>query len=159
MPDEFGRWLAGFTDGEGSFMARVDRKNDGGLRLGLAFEIQLRADDYAILHLIKATLGIGYLGYREPRKEAIKGAKPTWSYRIRRLGDLYHVIIPLFEIFPLKTKKARDFETWKGIVTLRYQLGYYGNQYQSIPETAWDELKSLCAQLKAERLYSPDDIG
>lgn len=154
IPDEFGYWLAGFVDGEGTFTAYVLQHKGGYPTLDMRFEIALRADDNRVLMCIKDRLGVGYIHYQRPSPSSPKRAKPKCAYKVTRLNDLYHIIIPLFEMFPLRSKKARDFETWKEIIRLRYSYGH-AKPYHAIPDSAWEELRALCSRLKVERKYIP----
>ncbi len=74
-----------------------------------SFCIILRADDEAILLSAYSYWQAGYL-YRE-RVRA--GCNPQVMLKIDAAAELEKVIVPHFERYPLRAKKARDFEIWK----------------------------------------------
>ena len=114
--DAFGNWLSGFTDGEGCFgLHRHGVNPSTGKRRGYhgLFRIELRGDDSGVLSSIKEYLGCGNLGGSpanlgySPRK-----VNPTCTYFVSDNKSLHDVVIPNFEKFPLRSKKARDFAIW-----------------------------------------------
>jgi len=111
VPDSFGHWFAGFTDGEGYFSISADSRSQG---IFCRFGIKLRADDLAVLEMIRDTLGVGRINHASSLSLNKQGEKANdcKRYAIDRIGDMIHVIIPLFERYPLRAKKQRDFVIW-----------------------------------------------
>lgn len=106
----FGNYIAGFTDGEGSFNLSIVKRSDyiGTWKLDPSFNISQK--DRVILALIKKTLGCGTL--RE-RKDGVV------YYEVRNLKSLNEVIIPFFDRFNfLSANKKRNFSIFKSIVEL-----------------------------------------
>jgi len=157
VPDEFGIGLAWYVTGEGCFAGRIG--SSAGYRvLRLAFEVGIRSDDLPGLKYIQETLGVGKIYHFKKRREH---KSPTVHYRVSRIGDLYHVIVPLFEKYPLPSqwRKSRDFDVWKQLVELKYREGKRkmlgGGGSKSLPQSYWDKVESLVAKLKQTRQFSP----
>lgn len=109
--DAFGNWLAGFVDGEGHFQLRYTRQQY--IPCG-SFCIKLRGDDLNILYEINKFLGCGSVHGQKERGRS----KPGAYYRISSTPLLRQILVPLFEKYPLRAKKARDFAVWKQAVIL-----------------------------------------
>lgn len=111
IPEDTGWYLAGFTDGEGSFnVSTINRNKDfkNGWKISLSFNISQR--DVTVLHLFKGTLRCG--SFRK-RKDGVT------YYEVRRIDDLLKVVIPFFEKFVLKSEsKRKQFEVFREIVQL-----------------------------------------
>jgi len=154
VSDAFGHWIAGFTDGEGHFDGIMIINQNGYRQLNMSFQINLRADDKPILEMIHNTLGVGHLFHR-PRHPP---TKPQTLYVVRRTADLYHVIVPLFEKYPLRAKKRKDFEVWKRLIDIKYHEGGHkgrGRHHGSVPlpESFWEKVEPLVGQLKEGRKF------
>lgn len=151
VSDQFGYWLAGFTAGEGCFYAGIAHTR-GYKYLRLSYSISLRTDDRPGLEYIQETLGIGKL-YNVKQS----GGNPHGlaSYTVHRIADLYHVIVPLFEKYPILPcfKKARDFQIWKELVEIHYLQGGKQGPGIFLPQAYWDKVEPLVEQLKAARQY------
>ncbi len=105
---DFGLWFSGFFDGEGHFGA-VRRTKDRSIITSL--QIGIRDDDYATLERIQGHFGCGKLH---------AGEKDKLRWSIQNVDDLYNVVIPFFEMFPLYTKKRQEFLLWKELVRELY---------------------------------------
>lgn len=116
--EAFGHWLSGFTDGEGNFhLCRHGKRLKAGKSNGFfaSFRIGLRVDDKEILESIQAFLGCGSL-YPWINCRGRPNDKPQVRLQIACIPDLAGKVIPHFERFPLRAKKAREFSIWKGAV-------------------------------------------
>ena len=111
IPQDTGWYLAGFTDGEGSFnVSTINRNKDfkTGWKISLSFNVSQR--DITPLQLFMKTLRCG--SFRK-RKDGVI------YYEVRRIDDLLHVVIPFFERFSLKSKtKQKQFEVFRETVNL-----------------------------------------
>lgn len=131
--DDFGYWFSGFFDGEGSIITFTrpctGRSIYSEFRLGV--RIQIRDDDTQAIVRIQDNLKVGRVSFH-PRHGA---GNPTVAWTCERIQDLGEVIIPLFDRYPLYTKKAKEYAIWKPVVLQRYidTLGGYSNRH-SIPE-------------------------
>jgi hypothetical protein len=113
----YGFWLAGLTDGEGTF--KLHQTRPGGQR-EIGFKIALRDDDTSTLIAVKERLGCGNVTYSKSRKPKVN-EKPMAIFKACKIADLAEIIVPLFDAYPLHTKKAREFEIWKTIVLMKYR--------------------------------------
>lgn len=112
IPDDFGFWFSGFFDGEGHFyVGRV------GSRYRLAIEIGLRDDDSHVVKRIAKELNCGTIVKKDRTKS---GRNSVITFSITKISDLWEIIVPFFEKYPLTSKKAREFEIWKRLVWLKY---------------------------------------
>lgn len=103
---EFGWYLAGIVDGEGCFY--IARAN-GGRTLMCGFIVHLRADDRPLLEYLCEGTGLG--GIYKGRREKVGTDQPSYRWGVTRKDECGR-LIALFEQFPLKSKKRRDFILW-----------------------------------------------
>ena len=105
IPPNIGYYLAGFTDGEGSFNVsfrpRKDYRNPW--KISLCFNISQR--DPVILSLFKRHLGCGTM---RQRRDGV------WYYEVNNLTAIVENVIPFFKRFSfLSAKKKRDFQKFR----------------------------------------------
>jgi LAGLIDADG DNA endonuclease family protein len=137
--DNFGHWLAGFTDGEGCFMIRTNRRQGGrGEWFDCRYAITLRADDLPILKRIQQFVGCGSI-MREKRP-ARPGANLRASYHVCHREDCQKVV-EVFTRYPLRAKKSRDFACWTEAVA---EINKRPSQ---------EKLRELFHQMTALRVY------
>ena len=101
IPLEIGCYLAGFTDGEGSFNVSFRPRQDYPLpwKVSLCFNISQR--DPVILSLFKRHLECGTMRQRQDG---------VWYYEVNNLQAILDNVIPFFRRFHfLSAKKKRDF--------------------------------------------------
>jgi LAGLIDADG endonuclease len=144
----FGNWLAGFMDGEGCFV--IGRKLRGDYySYYCALQLSLRTDDRAILEEIRSTVGFGLL-IDEKRRSRARNEKPKSVWIVTRRDDCCHVV-DLFRRFPLRAKKARDFEVWAEAVSVWTSRSWYRGW--SGPRPEWDEMERLRQRMVEVRSY------
>src|SRR5579862_9527320 len=105
IPPEVGHYLAGFTDGEGSFNVSFRPRDDDALpwKISLCFNVSQR--DPVVLSLFKKHL---QCGTTRQRQDGI------WYYEVNNLVAILENVIPFFERFRfLSAKKKRDFSKFK----------------------------------------------
>lgn len=103
-----GNYIAGFTDGEGSFNVSLKKRPDYNDQWKLTASFNISQKDRVILAKIKDTLGCGTL--RE-RKDGVV------YYEVTNIKSLYETIIPFFNRFQfLSGRKKRNFSIFKEIV-------------------------------------------
>ena len=105
-----GNYLAGFTDGEGSFNVSFRRRNDYTMpwKISLCFNVSQK--DKVILTLFKKHLGCGTLRGR---------GDGVWYYEVNNFTAILENVIPFFNKFGfLSAKKKRDFIKFKQIAQL-----------------------------------------
>lgn len=117
-------YIAGFIDGEGSFVFFLSPRKD--LRLGfevnLDFQIELRIDDREILERIKETLGCGHIN--ELHYARYERWQPHVKYRIGKIDDLQNKLIPFLRLYPLQAKKRKNFEIFAEAVEVKWSKGH-----------------------------------
>jgi hypothetical protein len=138
-----GDWFAGFIDGEGCFFAQPwHKRRTGTLCVGFGLMVVLRADDQAILRECRDAFG-GSLSHSSRGKGE---QKPKWQWSVHdRFGRL--ALVDYFDAHPLRTKKARDYEVWRQIVTAHAE------------GRAPVELVPFSDQLRAVRAYREADAA
>lgn len=110
VPLEIGYYLAGFTDGEGSFNISFRPRQDYPIPWKVSLSFNVSQKDRVILALFKRYLGCGTLRGRPDG---------VWYYEVTNLNAVVENVIPFFERFPfLSAKKKRDFAKFKQIVAL-----------------------------------------
>lgn len=105
--EEFGEWLAGFTDAEGKFSVGYDPKKG---TYNLQFRIGLHSDDKDVLNLINKRLGCG--------KVYDRSDTPFSTFIVSDLDSLLNIIIPFFNKYFLRGNKYLDFLVFKQIVEM-----------------------------------------
>lgn len=120
MKSEFGHFIAGFTAGEGCFhiFAGPRKGKPSVFNVTASFSIRLRSDDAYILHQIRAFLDVGYV---LPTK-VYRGSKEQTTYQVTKIRELAEVVIPFFRAFPLRARKATDFEIWSEAIELLWKI-------------------------------------
>ena len=111
IPSDLGNYLAGFTDGEGSFNVSFRKRDDYKIpwKISLCFNISQK--DQVILSIFKKHLKCGII--RERKNDGI------WYYEVNNFNAIQANIIPFFNRFGfLSAKKKRDFSKFKQIAKL-----------------------------------------
>src|SRR2546425_3415153 len=110
IPPNIGHYLAGFTDGEGSFNVSFRPRSDYRTpwKVSLCFNISQR--DEVILSKFKRHLACGTMRQRHDG---------VWYYEVNNLAALRENVIPFFDHFGfLSAKKQRDFAKFKRLALL-----------------------------------------
>ena len=136
----FAHWFAGFADGEGCF--HVHKKQVNGCQTyDCQFSITLRADDRDIIAEIQRQMGgAGSIAERKPRGDT---SNKTVRYCISSKADCQK-LREVFRAFPLRAKKARDFEVWS--LALDEWLAHE-------PGGSWEEMAYFRDYLMVMRRY------
>ena len=112
IPPEWGYYLAGFADGEGSFIVSLRRRKDHtmGWQVSLTFNVAQR-EEY-ILTQFKRYLKCGRL---QKRKDGV------YYYVCSNPKALYEQVIPFFNKYGFRSqRKKNNFRVFKDIVSLVY---------------------------------------
>lgn len=148
VPDDFGHWLAGFLDGEGTF-AITQTSKDGTWRM--VCQVLLRRDDQPILEEIRTRTGLGRVRTRN-HFTGLPGSKPQCIWVVARKDDVLR-LVQILDAHPLRAKKARDYAIWREAVL-------YWNTLPHIHRNRrhdWGPIPGLQARLRAIRAYEPVD--
>lgn len=163
----FGHWLSGFVDGEGCFSLVLNhQKRPRGREYFVPqgiFAIGLRADDGATLRSIQSYWGCGAIGLYGRGNAEKPNWMPQYIYRISTVRDLHGIVLPHFENYPLRSKKARDFRTWSEAVQLLFSVSQrpMERNHKGNVKAKWsaDELqryRALHDALRTQREYVLD---
>lgn len=126
-----GYYLAGLIDGEGCFFICTDRT------FSCSLHVHLRADDRALLEWLRDSTGLGRL--YQGRKVKRGGDQPSMFWRVTRRHETLGVV-EIFNRYPLRSKKARDFKIWaEAVVAWRAQ--------------DWQQMAQLSALLRETRRF------
>ena len=110
VPTKIGYYIAGFTDGEGSFNVSFRPRNDYKLPWKVSLSFNISQKDRSILELFRSYLKCGTI--RE-RKDGVV------YYEVTNHNDLVEKIIPFFGKYDfLSAKKKRDFKKFKQIAKI-----------------------------------------
>lgn len=142
----FGNWIAGFTDGEGSFnITRSDQ------RFKCMFSIKLRRDDKSILQEIQSQLDVGRIVMLAGRKTS----KPQAGFQVDSKHDCV-VIKNLFQKFPLRAKKSTDFKIWSAAVEYWITCRQRHDGIGLFRSADWSIMADLKEQLESSRKYKEE---
>lgn len=124
------QYVAGFVDGEGCFCVSVSKHKTLKRRVEVRpeFEIEVRADDRAIIDRIQVTLNCGTIYNLDYERY---GWRPHVKYKVSNIKDLQEKVVPFFRAHPLQAKKAEVFKIFQvivGMVAKKQHLTYEGFQ-------------------------------
>jgi LAGLIDADG endonuclease len=120
IPPTIGNYLAGFTDGEGSFNLSFRKRKDYSMpwKISLCFNVSQR--DKVVLTLFKKHLRCGTLRMREDG---------VWYYEVNNFTAITENVIPFFDRFGfLSAKKKRDFAKFKKLAELISMDAHLSNE-------------------------------
>jgi hypothetical protein len=100
--EDFCNWLAGVTDGDGSFSFSVNKKKNS--IWNCTFKIAQSTYNSRLLYFIKGNLQYGGVNK--------KAGKNMAEFRIRDRKILIHLVVPLFTRYPLYSTKHFYFLRW-----------------------------------------------
>lgn len=109
IPADLGHYIAGFTDGEGSFNVPVRREHDRLLpwRLGVSFNVSQIGSE--LPELLRSVFGVGTVRGR---------SDGVFYFEVTRPSELEQWVFPFFERFPLRGPKQRDLAIFRQIAQL-----------------------------------------
>ena len=111
ISSDLGNYLAGFTDGEGSFHVVFRKREDYKIPWKVSLSFSVSQKDSVILSLFKKHLKCGNL--RERKHDGI------WYYEVTNFNAIQNNVIPFFRRFGfLSAKKKRDFSKFQKIAKL-----------------------------------------
>jgi len=136
IPPDLGYYLAGLADGEGCFVIAPTRTG-----YTCAFVVHMRGDDRPLLERLQRETGLGGLYRGRTRKQP--DGHPSARWAIQTTSDCA-TLVRIFDQYPLRSKKARDFAIWREAVRAQTRHD-------------WPRVGDLYVTLKELRPYSGDD--
>jgi hypothetical protein len=111
-------WIAGFTDGEGTFYVGINKNNHTllGYQVLPEFRIVQHKIDVQLLYRIRDFFGSGVVRSNH---------EDRFELRIRNINFLHQKVIPFFFKYKLQTKKQLDFLKFSKVVNLMINKKYH----------------------------------
>jgi hypothetical protein len=110
VPQRIGHYLAGFTDGEGSFNVSFRKRGDYAMPWKVSVCFNVSQKDKVVLTLFMEHLKCGTMRTR---------TDGVWYYEVNTQTAIVENVIPFFDQFGfLSAKKQRDFAKFKQIARL-----------------------------------------
>jgi intein-encoded DNA endonuclease-like protein len=111
IPSDIGNYIAGFTDGEGSFNVSFRFREDYQIPWKISLTFNISQKDEVLLRLIKKHFQCGSV--RERKSDGV------WYYEVNNFDSIQTNVIPFFQRFGfLSAKKKRDFSKFRQIAKL-----------------------------------------
>lgn len=113
IPQDIGFFIAGFTEGEGSFNISFRKRADYRLNWKITPAFNLSQIEPTVLSCCQEYLSCGVIRQR---------SDGIWYYEVQNLSDLTERVIPFFQHYSLKAPtKRHNFNTFAKIVELMTQ--------------------------------------
>lgn len=105
------QWVVGFTDGEGCFHIGISQNKTykTGFQVLPEFVIVQHQRDIKLLYNLVSYFRCGVVR---------RNHEDRYCFRVRKLDDLYQIILPFFEKHQLKTMKKVDFLKFRRVVRM-----------------------------------------
>jgi hypothetical protein len=157
MDDAFGHWLAGFTDGEGSFC--IYRRERGVRQCHeIRFSLSLRDDDQSILRDIFNATSVGRISHVKRSWDGVRKRCNVYQWQVGGKADAFF-LAELFRLYPLRSKKARDSSLWCKAATLMACYGHLSKGKYSAVHPVQSQMARLKFQIESVRRYQSPDAG
>ena len=104
---EFNEWLVGVTDGDGTFYFNKNKKGVW----GFTFKIGQSNYNLRLLYYIKSVLKVGSISVPNYKDN-------TAEYRIRDIQHIIQYILPIFDNYPLLTRKHYLYSLFKEAILI-----------------------------------------
>jgi LAGLIDADG endonuclease len=137
-------WIAGFVDGEGCFHISINLHNDMefGFQVLPEFTVVQHERDVEILYALKSYFNCGVVRVNHGDRMA---------FRVRGLEHLRCIIIPFFDLYPLRTRKRIDFEKFKDVLELMHQK-------QHLTQGGIEKIRSISMSMNRKQIKIKSDL-
>ncbi len=98
--DAMGYFLAGFTEGEGSFNVSLRKKDDYAVKWQVVMSFNVSQKDPTLLKSLQTTLNCGIIKVR--KRDGL------FSFDVTNPSDVIFKVIPFFQKYPLVSKTKKD---------------------------------------------------
>lgn len=139
-------YLAGFTDGEGSFSVAICKHPSALFRWKIDphFQVYQHKDNARILSIFLKVFGCGYISKKG-------GNLSCYVYCVDKHADLAERVIPFFEQYPLLGEKYQNFLLFRTIV-----FGLINGKHKT-PQ-GFIELAKLAFQMNKQGKYRKNSL-
>ena len=138
-------WIVGFVDGEGCFSVSIfkNRTTRSGWQVLPEFVVTQGEKSVSVLEEMKDFFGCGrvFVNRRYDNHN-----ENLYRYCVRVIKDLREIIIPFFEVNPLRTAKKKDFEIFKASIQLM-------NSKAHLSQEGIEQLKIIKGSKNPQRLH------
>lgn len=147
VSDSDGYWIAGFTNGEGSFILRSNYA---------VFSITQRSDDIGVMQYIANVFGTPdrlYTSSNDKRRQMGQKVGDEVKLSINNRQILRQRVIPFFTKFKLRGRKAMEFEIFKNAVHLlcnRDDRGLFHQKFSPEDRAMMDEYNVTIKALRRD---------
>jgi LAGLIDADG endonuclease len=113
----FEQWIVGFVDGEGCFSVPIFR--NATTRLGWQAQPEfVVAQGERSVHMLHELRRYFECGQVKANRRYDNHRENMYRWSVRSVSDLHDVIVPFFELNPLRTAKAEEFEKFSTVVRM-----------------------------------------
>ena len=131
-------WVVGFIDGEGTFF--IDIPKNATIKLGyqvmLQFAITQHIRDAALMLDLQEFFGCGTIANDGTTKK---------QFRIRNIEQVGSKLLPLFDMYPLRTQKSLDMQSF-------YQVYNMMKQGLHLTPEGLEEIRAIKATMNRARM-------
>lgn len=105
-------WVAGFTEGDGCFSVSVLKSKtiSTGIQILLRYQITQHVRDAILINKFKEYFSCGNFN--------IRSNKIACDFIVSKSSDIFNIIIPFFEKYPLFGVKAKNYEDFKKVAEI-----------------------------------------
>lgn len=149
MIDElWASWFSGFFDGEGTMHIHLNEKGEAERGFNIGVGIAASIADKNLLRDIQAKLEIGNCLEYTRKARTKSGFAMCIEWRSSSRADLLRVVVPLFDRYPLRSKKQYEYVIWRKALML---MAAKVSPLARLTELDVLEVSSLRAELLATR--------
>jgi len=133
-------WVSGFCAGEGGFslLVRTKKGYSLGEKVDYVFRVTQHSRDIALMVLFISFFGCGKVYSRS------NPLNPRCDFLIQDVANIYHIVIPHFELYPLENIKHLDFLDFKQGMELVFTK-------QHLTREGMDRIKTISAGMNTGR--------
>jgi hypothetical protein len=144
--------LTGFFDAEGCFSIYLRKKSEGSTYCEARISISLHKKDLDTLNCIKT--------YFNGKGSIVKHGEDSLQYVITSIDQLFTLVIPHFDSYPLISKKYADYLLFKKVVTIIRNKGHLSKEgLQEIMSIKANMNKGLSDELEKAFLSDKNTVA
>jgi len=132
-------WFSGWVDGEGCFTPHVSKRTRS---IQGRILVCVREDDAELVRGVRETLKCGIVDQYQSR-----GHNRMIRWICYNVGSCRNILIPLFDAYPLRSKKRRDYDIWRKLVLAISEDHHLNGNREYVLD--------LCRQLHDIKKYVP----